>query len=162
MTDALHDLTATETVHLLRRREVSPRELVEASIARIETVDGQGGEEVTRAERARGEIHMRLMDFFGDHDLLACPAVIVPPLPVTERFPTRIEGEPLQSYTDWMSLTFVLTLSGCPVVSAPVGPTADGLPVELQLVGRPQGEFALLQAAQFLEGVTGRVSPSLA
>ena len=36
----LYRLTATEAVALLRRREVAPIELVEASIARIEAVDG--------------------------------------------------------------------------------------------------------------------------
>ncbi len=36
----LFRLSATEAVSLLRRREIAPGELVEASIARIEAVDG--------------------------------------------------------------------------------------------------------------------------
>ena len=29
----------------------------------------------------------------------------------------RIDGEKLESYIDWMYLTFVLTLTGCPAIS---------------------------------------------
>lgn len=38
-TATLCDMTATQVVELLRRREVSPLELVDAAIARIEAVD---------------------------------------------------------------------------------------------------------------------------
>jgi amidase len=54
-----------------------------------------------------------------------------------------------------MYLTFVLTLTGCPAISVPIGLTRDGRPVGLQLLGRPRGEFDLLAAAQLLEQATG-------
>lgn len=111
----------------------------------------QDGAAMARAERLRGELFMRVAAFFGDYDVLACPTVAVPPFPVAQRFPTEIGGEPLHSYIDWMYLTFVLTLTGCPAVSLPVGLTADGRPVGLQLVGRPRGDFDLLGAARLLE-----------
>ena len=113
----------------------------------------QDGVAMTRAERLRGELFMRVAAFFGDYDMLACPTVAVPPYPVAQRFPTEIGGEPLHSYIDWMYLTFVLTLTGCPALSLPVGFTADGRPVGLQLLGRPRGDFDLLSAAQLLEQV---------
>lgn len=111
----------------------------------------QSGSEMARAERLRGELFMRVAAFFGDHDLLACPTVAVAPFPVEQRFPTEIDGQPLQSYIDWMYLTFVLTLTGCPVVSVPVGLTSDGRPVGLQLLGRPRADFELLAFAAALE-----------
>src|SRR4029079_15928662 len=40
--DELIRLTATEAVARLRRREISPLELIDAAVARIEAVDGQG------------------------------------------------------------------------------------------------------------------------
>lgn len=115
----------------------------------------QDGVAMARAERLRGEIFMRVVAYFEHHDLLACPTVAVPPYPVRERFPTEINGEALTSYIDWMYLTFVLTLTGCPAISVPIGLTRDGRPVGLQLLGRPRGEFELLAAAQLLEQASG-------
>ncbi|MWL89194.1 amidase [Cupriavidus sp. SW-Y-13] len=115
----------------------------------------QTGADVARAERLRGELFQRVAAFFGEYDVLACPTVAVAPFPVAQRFPTEIDGEPLTSYIDWMYLTFVLTLSGCPTISVPVGLTSDRRPVGLQLVGRPRGDFDLLAAAHLLEQMCG-------
>ena len=82
------------------------------------------------------------------------------PFPVEQRFPTEIAGEKLTTYIDWMFLTFVITLTGCPAISLPCGLTEEGLPVGLQLVGRPHGDAELLGAALLLEqalGFSGRV-----
>jgi amidase len=111
----------------------------------------QSGADVARAERLRGELFIRVAAWFEHHDVLACPTVAVPPYPVRERFPTSIDGAALSSYIDWMYLTFVLTLTGCPAISVPVGLTRDGRPVGLQLLGRPRGDHDLLAAAQLLE-----------
>jgi aspartyl-tRNA(Asn)/glutamyl-tRNA(Gln) amidotransferase subunit A len=57
----------------------------------------------------------------------------------------------------WCSYTqFVLPVSfaGLPAVSVPAG-LAGGLPVGVQLVGRPFGERALLDLAEQLEGAPG-------
>lgn len=115
----------------------------------------QSGADVARAERLRGGIFERLAAFFGDYDILACPTVAVAPFPVKERFPTEIAGAPATSYIDWMYLTFVLTLTGCPAISVPVGLTSDGRPVGLQLMARPRAEAALLAAARLLEQAVG-------
>jgi amidase len=81
--------------------------------------------------------------------------VAVPPFPVEQRFPTEIAGETLTTYIDWMFLTFVLTLTGCPAISVPCGLTPEGLPVGLQLMAPPRAEHALLAAAALLEQQTG-------
>jgi amidase len=112
-------------------------------------------EEVLRAERLRTAMIPRVAAFFADHDLLACPVVAVPPFPVEQRFPTEIAGETLTTYIDWMFLTFVLTLTGCPAISVPCGVTKEGLPVGLQLMAPPRGEHTLLAAAALLEQATG-------
>ena len=93
--------------------------------------------------------------FFQRFDLLACPVVAVPPFPVEQRFPTEIGGERLTTYIDWMYLTFVITLTGCPAISVPCGLTRDGRPVGLQLIGRPHDDAAVLSAAALLEQASG-------
>jgi amidase len=112
-------------------------------------------DEIIRAERARAVLFHRVAAFFETHDLLACPTVAVPPFPVEQPYPTEIGGVRLATYIDWMFLTFVVTLTGCPAISVPCGMTRAGLPVGLQLVGRPHGDAELLGMAQLLEEATG-------
>ncbi len=117
-------------------------------------------DEVLRAERARTALFHRVARFFGDHDLLVCPTVAVPPYPVTQAYPTRIGDRELTSYIDWMFLTFVITLTGCPALSLPCGFTAAGLPVGLQLIGPPHADATVIGAAAALErefGLSRRV-----
>ena len=111
--------------------------------------------EIIRAQRERHVLFHRVARFFDDHDLLVCPTVAVPPFPVEQRFPSEIAGEKLTTYIDWMFLTFVITLVGCPAISLPCGLTQKGLPVGIQLVGRPHGDAELLGAALLLEQALG-------
>jgi len=70
----------------------------------------------------------------------------VPPFPVEQNYPDAIAGKPMQTYIDWIAPTFVLSMTGLPVGSVPCG-LVGGLPVGLQIVGRPQGEEAVLALA---------------
>jgi len=52
-----------------------------------------------------------------------------------------------------------VTLAGCPALSLPCGFTQSGLPVGLQMVGRPYGDGELLGFAALLEqslGLSGK------
>lgn len=108
-------------------------------------------EEIGRAERARGELYRRTATFFETYDLLVSPAVVVPPFDVNIRYVTEVEGVKFDSYVDWLVLSFAITLTACPAISVPCGFTKSGLPVGLQMVGRPRGEAALLGAAAWFE-----------
>jgi len=77
--------------------------------------------------------------------------VIVPPFDVEERYLTEVAGHRFDNYVDWLGMTYAVTLTECPALSMPCGFTRSGLPVGLQLVGRPRGEAALLGAAALLE-----------
>jgi amidase len=45
------------------------------------------------------------------------------------------------------------TLSGCPVVSIPAGFGERGLPMGIQLIGRPRHDLSLLQLARLHEQI---------
>ena len=109
------------------------------------------GATIGRAERHRGVLHQRIVRFFARHDLLLCPAVIVPPFDVDIRWIEEIEGHRFDNYVDWLGLTFALTLTACPSASVPAGFTEAGLPVGLQILGPPRGEARVLAAAALLE-----------
>jgi amidase len=115
-------------------------------------------DEIIGARRQRHALFHRVAQFFETYDLLACPTVAVPPFAVEQRFPTEIGGEKLTTYIDWMFLTFVITLVSCPAISIPCGMTQDGLPVGVQLIGRPHGDAELLGIALLLEQALGFAS----
>ena len=112
-------------------------------------------DEIAWAELARGRLYHNTVRFFADHDLLLCPAAIVPPFDVDIRYIDEVNGEKFDNYVHWISITFAVTLTSCPAVSAPAGFTASGLPVGLQIVGPPRGEVQTLAAAALLEQATG-------
>jgi amidase len=127
----------------------------------IEKGQALTAQEIIGARQARHALFHRIAAFFDDYDLLLCPTVAVPPFSVEQRFPTEIAGEKLTTYIDWMFLTFVITLTGCPALSLPCGLTADGLPVGLQIVGPPHGDATLLGMAALIEQALAFETPLL-
>jgi amidase len=107
--------------------------------------------DIARAEAARTTLWQRVRAFMETRDLLILPTVAVPPFPVEQRYPTEINGKPLDNYTQWFFLTYGITLTGLPAISVPCGFTASGLPVGLQIVGRRRQEAAVLRAAAAFE-----------
>jgi amidase len=66
-----------------------------------------------------------------------------------------IEGVELTSYLDWMAICCVISVFGLPAISVPCGFTRSGLPVGLQIVGRPRDDLGVLRAAYALDQATG-------
>jgi aspartyl-tRNA(Asn)/glutamyl-tRNA(Gln) amidotransferase subunit A len=52
-----------------------------------------------------------------------------------------------------------VNLAGLPGISVPGALSAEGLPLGLQLIGRPFGEATLFSLAQVMEQAAGRFSP---
>jgi amidase len=104
-----------------------------------------------RAERDRSAIYNTMLGFFDSYDVLACPVNGLAPLPVEIEYPTDVAGRPMRDYVDWLQFAFLATVAGLPALSLPVGFTPSGMPVGLQLIGRPRGEARLLQVAHTLE-----------
>ncbi len=112
-------------------------------------------ERIGWAERARGTIYQRMSEFLDRHQLLLCPTACVAPFDVAIRWVREVDGVPFDNYVEWLRITSTITLTSCPVVALPCGFTDGGLLIGLQLVGRPRGEWQLLQAAAALEQVFG-------
>jgi amidase len=96
-------------------------------------------------------------------DFLATPVNLVPPFDIEQPFVQEIAGVKMESYIDWMRSCYTITATTHPALSVPAGFTDDGLPVGLQLVGRHQGELALLQMGHAFEQATlaGQRRPDL-
>lgn len=112
------------------------------------------GADVGRAERLHTELFHRVREFFTDYDVLALPVSQVPPFDIDLEYPTEIDGQPTESYLDWMRSAYWISATGNPAISVPAGFTADGLPVGLQLVTAHRAEHALLRIAHAYEQAT--------
>ena len=111
--------------------------------------------QIFEAERVRIELFKKILLFFETHDFLICPAASIAPFPVDQRYVTQIDGKPCETYIDWFSITFALTMTACPTISVPCGFTTEGLPVGVQIMGKPRGEAALLLVAKRFEQAIG-------
>ena len=98
---------------------------------------------------------------FDTTDVLLTPTMAVPPFPVEQNYPDSIAGRPMKTYIDWLAPTFVLSMSGLPVASVPCGLDSTGLPVGLQVVGRPHEEARVLAVAKRIESLCPIGLPSL-
>lgn len=112
-------------------------------------------DDIGRAERLRGELYQTVAGFFGDHDLIVCPVAIVPPFDVDTRYIDEVNGVKFDNYIDWLGMAYGITVTSLPAISVPCGFTDDGLPVGLQLVGRPRGDAELLNFANAFQKATG-------
>lgn len=107
--------------------------------------------ELIHAEQLRSKMWRNMLRFFSQYDLLLCPATIVPPFPVTQRFVHSCNGVSFSNYVEWLSIAYAVSVVACPAMSLPCGFTAAGLPVGLQIVGRPHGDAQVFAAAKLLE-----------
>ncbi|MBS4023343.1 MAG: amidase [Dethiobacter sp.] len=107
------------------------------------------------AERERGALFHRMAEFFESYDLLVCPAVITPPFDIDMRYLSNLNGHEFKTYIDWLIINSAITLTSSPAVSIPCGFTREGLPVGLQIIGKPYGEESLLSAAALFEDMLG-------
>jgi aspartyl-tRNA(Asn)/glutamyl-tRNA(Gln) amidotransferase subunit A len=67
-------------------------------------------------------------------------------------------GDPIEMYLNDV-FTVTVNMAGLPGISVPAGLSEEGLPLGLQLIGRPFGEEALFSLAEVIEQAAGRLSP---
>lgn len=112
---------------------------------------GLTGSQLMQASATRSRYYQSMLKLFESFDVLALPCAQVWPFDVTERWPQHINGHAMDTYHRWMEVVIYATFAGLPAISIPAGFNAQGLPMGLQLIGKPQGDFELLQLAQAYE-----------
>ena len=109
------------------------------------------GTQLMKASAARTRYYQSMIDLFESFDVLAIPAAQVWPFDIKERWPQNIAGRSMDTYHRWMEVVIYPTFAGLPAISVPAGFNAQGLPMGLQLIGKPKGDFELLQVAHAYE-----------
>jgi aspartyl-tRNA(Asn)/glutamyl-tRNA(Gln) amidotransferase subunit A len=100
-----------------------------------------------RAQKVRTLIRRDFEEAFGSCDLVALPTTPSPAFRLGDK-----TADPLQMYLEDI-FTVPASLAGIPGLSVPCG-LVDGLPVGLQLLGRPYDEATLLRAGHGYQQVT--------
>jgi amidase len=135
--------------HLLQpanRDKIKPEALWEHDEGMVLT-----GSQLMAASATRTALLQQLLKLFEGVDYLALPSAQVWPFDVAQRWPAEIAGRQMDTYHRWMEVVILPTLAGLPSISVPVGFNAAGLPMGLQLIGKPQADLALLQLAHGYE-----------
>jgi aspartyl-tRNA(Asn)/glutamyl-tRNA(Gln) amidotransferase subunit A len=83
-----------------------------------------------------------------------CDAVLVPTSPSTAFKLGEKSDDPLKMYLSDI-FTLPVNLAGLPGISVPCGLDQQGLPIGLQMIGRPFDEVKLLQIAKSHEQIHG-------
>jgi aspartyl-tRNA(Asn)/glutamyl-tRNA(Gln) amidotransferase subunit A len=98
-----------------------------------------------KAQKVRALIRRDFEQAFEQVDLVLTPATPTPAFRIGERM-----DDPIAM---WLNDVFTVpgNLAGLPGISVPAGLSEDGLPLGLQLIGRPFDEATVLRAADVLE-----------
>jgi len=148
--------------HALRNLTAEQRQLVSPSLrAMLEAANPpEIGDYLNALERCLSYARI-LSDFHQRYDLLITPTVAVPAFPVDRTYPVDFEAYP--NRRAWTPFTALFNLTHQPAISIPIGLTAAGLPIGLQIVGPKYAETSVLQAAYALEQAVGFITrPPLA
>jgi aspartyl-tRNA(Asn)/glutamyl-tRNA(Gln) amidotransferase subunit A len=104
------------------------------------------------AQRARASLRESFLKVFGWYDVLAVPTTPTT-APLLSHESVMINGEEVDLIDLGTRLTMIANLLGCPAISVPCGFDQDGLPIGLQLIGKPHDDARLLQIAAACENV---------
>jgi len=125
--------------------------------ARIEAGYGLPAEAYLRAQRHRHLFTRAFAAAMDGVDAILAPAspVLAPPIAAEE---TTVRGERRPVRGALLSCVAPLSQLDCPMVVVPAG-VREGLPVGLQLIGRPGSEALLLRVAAAVESNVGPIRP---
>jgi Asp-tRNA(Asn)/Glu-tRNA(Gln) amidotransferase A subunit family amidase len=104
---------------------------------------------IMQLQRAAREV----IAFWDDVDVLLTPTLALPPVPIGWTF-EETDGDPRLAFARQLLFTpflAVLNVTGQPAVSVPLYWSEDGLPIGVQLAGKPFAEATLFRLAAQLE-----------
>jgi Asp-tRNA(Asn)/Glu-tRNA(Gln) amidotransferase A subunit family amidase len=120
----------------------------------MDAADGISAVEHYRATQFfRQGFYSAMRRFFDEYRLLVTPTLAVAPFVHPDGGrpgPDRVLGRPINPFLGWL-LTYHANLTGQPAISIPYGFTDEGLPVGVQIIGRPGADADVLCAGAALE-----------
>jgi aspartyl-tRNA(Asn)/glutamyl-tRNA(Gln) amidotransferase subunit A len=134
------------------------------TVAVAEIGNATSGRDYFRALAERVDFEARWREFFAGCDVLVAPTTQITAFEVGRCGPDAIDGHAIDPTADgsWYPTSFIANVIGAAAISIPIGPTADGLPLGLQVLGPDGADAAVLAVAEELERVLPAVSRAAA
>jgi amidase/aspartyl-tRNA(Asn)/glutamyl-tRNA(Gln) amidotransferase subunit A len=104
------------------------------------------------ARAVAADVGITMGKFHLTHNVLLTPTVPIPPFEAGYDVPP---GSDFTSWPQWTPFTYPFNLTQQPAISIPVGRTAAGLPVGLQIIGPRHSDDLVLAVARYAEHVLG-------
>ena len=109
-----------------------------------------------RAQKVRTLIKLDFEKVFADGvDVILTPATPSAAFGIADE---DMQADPVKMYLNDI-FTVTVNMAGLPGIAVPAGLDASGLPLALQLIGRPFDEETLFQTAAVIEQAAGRFEP---
>ena len=118
------------------------------------------GDELLEAWFQCDVVRARMLEEMRDFPILLCPVCAIPAFRHGERS-WSVDGNRVE-YLDAMRYTVWFNLLGSPAAVVPVGKSQDGLPIGVQIAGRPFADEVVLGVAAAVESEFGYIAPPIA
>jgi amidase len=106
------------------------------------------------ASETRTAWAMEMNRLFQTYDYLVLPSTQVFAFDASEHWPKSIDGLAMDTYHRWMEVVIGPTLAGLPVLNVPAGFDLAGVPIGLQIIGKPGIDLSVLQFGAAWQSVT--------
>ncbi|MBM3484312.1 MAG: amidase [Alphaproteobacteria bacterium] len=106
-----------------------------------------------RAQRFRTHLGQQVADAFERVDVLATPTLPITAQPIGQAT-TTVRGKEVPVFGSLIANTEPFNLTGLPTLALPCGFSSKGLPISLQLTGRPFEEGRVLAVGHAYQGAT--------
>ncbi len=144
---------------LVRGHEAELSPVFRDFLARAHVAGSLSAEEVLTAWAESDIARSKLLAQMQDFPLLLCPVAAVPAFRHDERNWT-IDGQQVE-YLDAMRYSQWFNLLAAPAAVVPVGRSPEGLPMGVQLVGRPFEDEVVLKVASVIDHAFGYRPPPI-
>ncbi|HKW35897.1 MAG TPA: amidase [Candidatus Acidoferrum sp.] len=112
------------------------------------------GPQLSRLEAKRTELYQRMRQFMEKYEFFVSPVNQVLPFDVKTHYPPEIAGVKMENYIAWMKSAYYISTVGSPAMSVPCAFSQSGLPIGIQIVGRHNDDWGVLQMGYAFEQAT--------
>ena len=150
--EAFGVLRATGMLNAQRANYTKHRHLLGANmIANYEEGLRYSAADVAWAQAEQTRIYRSVQSVYREYDLILSPTVAIPPFKWSQLYMNEINGKRLPTYYHWFSLTYMISLTGNPSLSLPMGIEPTGTPFGMMITGPAAADLFTLHAAHAIE-----------